>query len=113
MLNFKIHGFTLLEFFLSMIAIFLLLIITYPIFKECRKITQIDRIEENLKQLKKYSDEYFEVHPQNFISIFELVGPQKAIRALDIIADEEYPEIIFRNKVISAESVQLGRIILY
>ena len=104
------HGFTLIEFFLSIVALFLLLIITYPILQELTKRTQISHIKENLSQIRNYSDQYFEEHATNSVSLYEFIGPRKVIAELEIIADEEYPETIFRDEEISAYSKKYGTI---
>ena len=104
------HGFTLIEFFLSIVALFLLLIITYPILQELTERTQTSQIKENLTQIRNYSDQYFEEHSTNSVSLHEFIGPRKVIPELEIIADEEYPETIFRNKEISVYSKKYGTI---
>ena len=109
-INLDRHGFTLIEFLLSMVAMFLLLIITYPILQELTNRTQISQIKENLNLIRNYSDQYFEKHTTNSVSLYKFIGPRKAIAALEIIADEEYPETIFRDEEISAVSKKYGTI---
>ena len=104
------QGFTIIEFFLSIVALFLLLIITFPILQELTKRTCIIQIKENLNQIRNYSDQYFEEHATNYVSLYEFIGPRKVIPELEIIADEEYPETIFRDKEISAYSKKFGTI---
>ena len=104
------HCFTLIEFFLSVVALFLLLIITYPIVQELTERTQTSQIKENLMQIRNYSNQYFEEHATNSVSLYEFIGPRKVIPELEIIADEEYPETIFRDQEISAYSKIYGTI---
>ena len=106
----KKNGFTLIEFFLSIVALFLLLIITYPILQELTERTQTSQIKENLTQIRNYSDQYFEEHSTNSVSLHEFIGPRKVIPELETIADEEYPETIFRDEEISAVSKKYGTI---
>ena len=108
--NLDKHGFTLIECFLSIVALFLLLIITYPILLELTERSQTSQIKENLYQIRNYSDQYFEGHATNSVSLYEFIGPRKVIPDLKIIADEEYPEIIFRDEEISAYSKKYGTI---
>ena len=103
-------GFTLIEFFLSIVGLFLLLIITYPILQELTERNQRIQIKKNLNQIRYYSDQYFEEHSINSVSLYEFIGPRKVIPELEIIADEEYPETIFRNKEISVYSKKYGTI---
>ena len=103
-------GFTLIEFCLSILALFLLLIITYPILLELTERTQISQIKENLSQIQDYADEYFEGHEVNSVSLYMFIGPRKVISDFQIIADEKYPETIFRDKKISAFSKKYGTI---
>lgn len=104
----KKHGFTLIEFFLSIVALFLLLIISYPILQEYSERSQRNRIKENLIQLRYYSDRYFENNKAQSVSLYEFIGPRKQLPEFEIIADEEYPEIIFRDTEISAYSEKYG-----
>ena len=76
---------------------FLLLIITYPILQELTERTQTSEIKENLTQIRYYSDQYFEENATNSVSLYEFIGPRKEIPELEIIADEVYPETIFRR----------------
>ena len=72
--------------------------------------TQTSQIKENLNQIRDYSDQYFEEHATNSVSLYEFIGPRKVIPELVIIADEEYPETIFRDEEISAHSKKYGTI---
>lgn len=86
----------------------MLLLITYPILQENSERIQRNQITENLNQILDCTDKYFENNPKNSVSLYALIGPQKEIRELKIIADEKYPETIFRGKDISAYSQKLG-----
>ena len=107
------NGFTLIEFLLSIIAFFLLLITTYPILQELTERTKKIQIKDNLNQIQDYSNQYFEEHFTNSVSLYELIGPRKVIPELGIIADEEYPETIFRDEEISAYSKKYGKITVH
>ena len=72
--------------------------------------SQTSQIKDNLNQIRNYSDQYFEKHDINSVSLYEFIGPRKVIPKLEIIADEEYPETIFRKKEISAYSKKYGTI---
>lgn len=104
----KSRGFAFIEFFLSILALFLLLITTYPIFQDLMERSQRIQIQENLYQIRNYSEKYFQDNVANSVSLYEFTGPRKAISELKIIADEDYPKIIFRNKGVSAYSEKYG-----
>ena len=106
----KKYGFTLIEFFLLGFALFLLLIITFPLLQEFSDRSQKKRIVRNLDQILYYSDQYFIEHDVNSVSLYEFIGPRKVISELKIIEDEVYPEIIYRNEGISAHSEKHGTI---
>ena len=106
----KKYGLTSIEFFLSLIALFLLLIITYPILHEISELRHTNRIKENLYLIRNYSNQYFEEYTADSVSLYQFVGPRKKISNLKVIADEEYPKIIFKNKEISAYSKKYGTI---
>ena len=104
----KRRGFVFIEFFLSILALFFLMIITYPIIQDLIERSQKIQIQENLYQILDYSEKYFQENVANSVSLYEFIGPRKAISDLEIIADEEYPKTIFRNKGISAYSEKYG-----
>ena len=76
--------------------------------QELTERTQISQIKENLTQIRDFSDQYFDERAANSVSLYEFVGPRKVIPELEIIADEKYPEIIFRDEEISAYSKKYG-----
>ena len=78
--------------------------------QELTERSQTGQIKENLNEIRNYSDQYFEEHTTNSVSLYEFIGPRKVIPELEIIVDEEYPETIFRNKEISAYSKKYGTI---
>ena len=102
------QGLNLIEFFLSIVALLLLFMITYPILQQLIERSETAQIKENLNQILSYSDQYFEEHATNSVSLFEFIGPRKVIPVLEIVADEEYPVKIFRNKEMSAQSKKYG-----
>ena len=108
--NLNKYGFNLIEFFLSGLALFLLLIISYPIFQDLTKETQTNQIKENLHLIRNFAYQYFQENASDSVSLYELIGPRKMISELKIIADEEYPEIILRGEKISAFSKKYGTI---
>jgi competence protein ComGC len=107
----KTYGFTLIEFFLSIFALFLLLIITFPILQEYNERSQKKRIVANLNQILSSANQYFEEYDVYSVSLYEFIGPRKVISELEIIEDEVYPEIIYRDEGISAHSEKYGSII--
>ena len=106
----KTNGFTSIEFFLSMVALFLLAIITFPILQEYSERRQKNEISGNLNQILYYSSQYFDKHDVNSVSLYQFIGPRKVIPELTIIADEVYPETIYRGEIISAYSEKYGQI---
>ena len=106
-------GFTLIEFFLSIVALFLLLIISYPILQEYSERSQRSKIIDNLNQIRYYSNQYFNENEANSASLYQFIGPRKKISELKIIADEVYQEQIYRDKEISAYSEKFGYITVY
>ena len=103
-------GFSVIELFLSLIALFLLFIVTYPILLQLIAQSEIIKIKDNLSQIRSCANQYFERNPTSSVSLYEFIGPRKAIGELKIVADEEYQEIILRNEEISAYSTKHGTI---
>ena len=111
--NCRENGIALLEFFLSTIAIFLLLIITYPILQDVIEQSHKAKIRENLGNITRCAEKYFLENTSNSVSLYEFIGPRKEIQAFDIIHDEVYPKIIYRSKEVSAYSEKYGMVKLY
>lgn len=103
-------GFTLIEFFLSIVALFLLLLISYPIVQELIEQKHTSQIKNNLIQIRNFADIYFEEHSTNSVSLYEFIGPRKVIPKFEAVADEVYPKIILRDNEISAYSKKYGTI---
>ena len=102
------YGFTSIEFFLSVVALFLLLIITYPILQNYIESSERNKIKENLTKIRDCADRYFKKHSADTVSLYKLIGPRREISELNVIADEEYPLAINRGKEISAFSKKYG-----
>ena len=105
-------GFILIEFFLSIVVLFLFFIASYPILQKLIELNDVSQIKENLTLIGNCADQYFESEDTNSVSIYEFIGPRKEISVLEFIADEKYPETIFRNHKVSAQSKKYGTITL-
>ena len=104
------RGLILIEFLLSIVVLILLFMVSYPILQKLIELKETSQIKENLTLIGNYADQYFESEDKNSVSIYEFVGPRKEISVLKYIADEKYPETIFRDEKISAYSKKYGTI---
>ena len=101
---------TFVEFLFSTIAIFLLVIITVPIFQEYSERRDVIKIRNNINQIKYHADRFFLESDEDKVNLYQLIGPRKGITEIKIIADEVYPQLIFRDRSIYAYSAKYGNI---
>ena len=104
--------FTLIEFFLSSVALFLLVIILLPLFEKFELSNQKAQIRSNLAEIRFHADLYFEETDAVSVSLYQLTGPKKVIPNLKSVAGESYPEVIYRNEALSVQTEKFGRIYL-
>lgn len=108
----RTRGFTLIEFFLSSVALFLLAIILLPLFQKFELSNQKAQILSNLATIRLHADLYFEGSDASSVSLYQLVGPKKVIPKLKSVAGESYPEVIYRNVALTVKTDKLGLISL-
>lgn len=104
----KARGFTLIEFFLSSVALFLLAIILLPLFQKFELGNQKAQILSNLAKIRLHAELYFEDSEEDSVSLYQLVGPKKVIPKLNSVLGETYPEIIYRNESLVVRTEKLG-----
>lgn len=104
------RGFTLIEFFLSSVALFLLAIIILPLIQEFVASSQKAKILRNLAKIEHYAELYFEESDASSVSLYQLVGPKKKIPKLESIVGESYPKVIFRYGNLAVDTEKFGRI---
>lgn len=106
----KTRGFTLIEFLLSSVALFLLAIIIFPLLQKLELSNQKAQILSNLTTIRLHADLYFEDTGTTSVSLYQLVGPKNPIPKLEPVAGETYPEIIYRNEALVVQTEKLGLI---
>lgn len=106
----RTRGFTLIEFFLSSVALFLLAIIILPLIQELEASNQKTKILRNLAKIQVHADLYFEESGASSVSLYQLVGPKKEIPKLESIVGESYPKVIYRDVNLSVKTEKFGLI---
>lgn len=92
------------------VIIVLLAAMAIPAFQKVRQTSQTKAITENLRQLASGADEYFTEFGVTTVSQAELVGSDKYVKSLDVVAGESYPAEITKGTDIEATGGAPGTI---
>ena len=95
-------GFTLVEIMIVVVIIGLLAAMAIPAFKKVRDTSQTKAITNNLRQLASAADQYFLENGVTSIGSSELVGTDKFVKSVDLVAGETYDATITQGVAISA-----------
>jgi type IV pilus assembly protein PilA len=106
----KKKGFTLVEIMIVVVIIVLLAAIATPAFQEVRIISQTKAIEKNLSQLASGANKYFQENDVTSVAQTAIVGTDKYVESLPIVAGETYPETITQGTDIQATGAAFGTV---
>ncbi|MDG2168561.1 MAG: prepilin-type N-terminal cleavage/methylation domain-containing protein [Opitutales bacterium] len=95
-------GFTLVEIMIVVVIIGLLAAMAIPAFKKARDNSQTRAITNNLRQLASAADQHFLENGVTTVASADLVGTDKYIKAVDLVAGETYPTNIAQGTAITA-----------
>jgi type IV pilus assembly protein PilA len=95
-------GFTLVEIMIVVVIIGLLAAMAIPAFKKVRDTSQTKAITNNLRQLASAADQYFLENGVTSIGSSLLVGTDKFVKSVDLVAGETYDATITQGIAISA-----------
>lgn len=104
----KESAYTFVEAMIVIFAFFIVLAITVPILSELKDTSLKNRILKNIRLLEYYSESYFEKNKADSVSLYELIGPKKAIPELKHFDGEMYPEVLYRGEEIKVKTDRLG-----
>ena len=84
-------GFTLVEIIIVVVIIGLLAAMAIPAFQKVRASSQDKAVLNNMRQLGAAADQYFLENGTSECGITSLVGSSAYIKALNTVANENYP----------------------
>src|SRR5688572_29136762 len=89
----RCKGFTLVEIMIVVVTIGLLAALAIPTFNRIRIVSQDKAIYNNARQLAGASDQYMLEHGVTTVAFTDLVGQDRHIRTIQLIANETYPDV--------------------
>ena len=95
-------GFTLVEIMIVVVIIGLLAAMAIPAFTKVRNTSQTKAITNNLRQLASAADQYFLENGLSSVGSSDLIGTDKLVKSVDLIAGETNDATITQGVAITA-----------
>ena len=112
-MNARNKGFTLVEIMIVVVIIGLLASMAIPAFQKVRTNSQDKAVLNNARQLSAASDQYYLENGVSTVTLSDLVGPTTYIKALNSVANENYPLQFTQGITITITAVAGTRTITY
>ena len=106
-------GFTLVEIMIVVVIIGLLAAMAIPAFQKVRINSQDKAILNNARQLSAGADQYYLENGVSTVALSALIGPTSYVKALNSVANENYPANFTQGVTVSITSVAGVRTITY
>ena len=107
------RGFTLVEIMIVVVIIGLLAAMAIPAFQKVRANSQDKAVLNNMRQLSAAADQYFLENGTSTAAIASLVGSSAYIKALNTVANENYPAAYTQGITITVTSIAGARTLTY
>ena len=112
-MNQSSKGFTLVEIMIVVVIIGLLAAMAIPAFQKVRSASQDKTVLNNARQLSAAADQYYLENGVSTVTIGNLVGTSNYVKALNLVANETYPQAFTQGVAISIVGVAGVRTITY
>jgi len=109
----SVPGFTLVELMIVVTIISLLAAMALPAFQRIRQSAQDKAVLNNARQLSSAADQYFLESGNSTVAIDDIVGPSNYVKALNLIANESYPDNFTQGTTLTISGVAGLRTITY
>jgi type IV pilus assembly protein PilA len=106
-------GFTLVEIMIVVVIIGLLAAMAIPAFQKVRSASQDKTVLNNARQLSAAADQYYLENGVSTVTIGNLIGSSNYVKALNLVANETYPQAFTQGIAISIVGVAGVRTITY
>ena len=112
-MNQSSKGFTLVEIMIVVVIIGLLAAMAIPAFQKVRSASQDKTVLNNARQLSAAADQYYLENGVSTVTIGNLIGSTNYVKALNLVANETYPQAFTQGVAISIVGVAGVRTITY
>jgi type IV pilus assembly protein PilA len=112
-INKSTKGFTLVEIMIVVVIIGLLAAMAIPAFQKVRQSSQDKAVLNNARQLAAAADQYFLENGVSSVVQGSLVGSTNYVKALNLVANETYPDSFTQGITITVAGVAGQRTITY
>ena len=111
--NKSTKGFTLVEIMIVVVIIGLLAAMAIPAFQKVRKASQDKTVLNNARQLSAAADQYYLENGVSTVTLGNLVGTSNYVKALNLVANETYPDSYTQGLAVTVVGVAGSRTITY
>jgi len=111
--NTSSQGFTLVEIMIVVVIIGLLAAMAIPAFQKVRTSSQDKAVLNNARQMAAAADQYFLENGVSTVTQGNLVGASNYVKALNLVANEAYPENYTQGTTITVSGIAGSRFLTY